>query len=157
MQGGSPARFIRHRRPINERPADAVTREQPGHREADYMLFAAYRQAILVLHERTTRFTLLDHPPHRKAAMTAQCIERGLRDVPPSLRQTISFDNGTEFAEHYRLHSLGLQTFFCDVRSSLQKGGVENIISRSAPLPAAQNKSQQPVDHAAARSRQAPQ
>jgi IS30 family transposase len=130
MQGGSPASFIRHRRPIAERPADAATREQPGHWEADYMLFAAYGHNVLVLHERTTRFTLLDHPPTRKAAMTAQRIERQLHNVPKALRRTISFDNGTEFAEHHRLHSLGLQTFFCDVRSPWQKGGVENVIGR---------------------------
>ncbi|MEH3048516.1 MAG: IS30 family transposase [Sphingomonas adhaesiva] len=46
------------------------------------------------------------------------------------LRRTISFDNGTEFAEHQRLHHLGLQTFFCDVRSPWQKGGIENTIGR---------------------------
>jgi IS30 family transposase len=130
LQGSSPASFIKHRRTVAERPADATTREQPGHWEADYMLFAAYGQSILVLHERATRFTLIDHPPHRKAAMTAQRIERQLRDLPWPLRRTISFDNGTEFAEHYRLHGLGLQTFFCDVRSPWQKGGVENIIGR---------------------------
>ena len=129
-QGGSPASFIRQRRPIAERPAEAMTRQQPGHWEADYMLFAAYGHNILVLHERTTRFTMLDHPPTRKAAMTAQRIERQLRDMPPALRRTISFDNGTEFAEHHRLHRLGLQTFFCDVRSPWQKGGIENTIGR---------------------------
>lgn len=130
MRGGSPASFIRHRRPIAERPADAANREQPGHWEVDYMLFAACGHNVLVLHERTTRFTLLDHPPHRKAAMTARRIERQLRDMPEALRRTMSFDNGTEFAEHHRLHSLGVQTFFCDVRSPWQKGGVENIIGR---------------------------
>lgn len=129
-QGGSPASFIKHRRSIAERTPDADTRQQPGHWEADYMLFAAYGHNILVLHERATRFTLIDHPPTRKAAMTVQRIQRRLRDVPPALRQTICFDNGTEFAEHHRLHRLGLQTFFCDVRSPWQKGGVENVIGR---------------------------
>ncbi len=130
MQGGSPACFIKHRRSIHERSPEADTRQQPGHWEADYMLFAASGHNVLVLHERTTRFTLLDRPPHRKAAMTAQRIERHLRHVPDALCQTISFDNGTEFADHYRLHRLGLQTFFCDVRSPWQKGGVENTIGR---------------------------
>jgi IS30 family transposase len=54
-----------------------------------------------------------------------------LRSIPKLLRRTISFDNGAEFAEHHRLHmSLGVQTFFCDVRSPWQKGGVENTIGR---------------------------
>ena len=130
IQGGSPAHFIKHRRSIAERTPEADGRTQPGHWEADYMLFAAYGQSVLVLHERATRFTLLDHPPHRKAVMTAQRLERQLHGMPEALRRTVCFDNGTEFAEHYRLHRLGLQTFFCDVRSPWQKGGVENIIGR---------------------------
>lgn len=129
-QGGSPASFIKHRRSIHERSPEAADRQQPGHWEADYMLFAAYGHNVLVLHERTTRFTLLDRPRTRKAAMTAQRIEHQLRTMPRALCQTISFDNGTEFAEHHRLHRLGLQTFFCDVRSPWQKGGIENTIGR---------------------------
>ena len=47
------------------------------------------------------------------------------------MRSTITFDNGTEFAEHYRLtQQLGLQTYFCDPHAPWQKGGVENAIGR---------------------------
>jgi IS30 family transposase len=47
------------------------------------------------------------------------------------MRKTVSFDNGTEFAEHHRLHkALGVETFFCDPHSPWQKGGVENYIGR---------------------------
>nr|WP_202090917.1 IS30 family transposase [Sphingomonas aliaeris] len=130
-RGGSPASFIQHRIPLSERPAEADRRDQPGHWEADYMLFARYGHNILVLHERQTRFTILDKPPHRKAALTASRIAAHLRAIPRDMRRTISFDNGTEFAEHYRLHDrLGVATFFCDVRSPWQKGGVENTIGR---------------------------
>jgi len=130
-QGGSAASFIKSRRPISERPVEAIDRAQPGHWEADYMLFAQYGHNILVLHERKTRFTIIDKPPHRKAALTAQRIDRRLHLLPREMCRTISFDNGTEFAEHHRLHdSLGVQTFFCDVRSPWQKGGVENAIGR---------------------------
>src|SRR5947208_336812 len=59
------------------------------------------------------------------------------RQTSPAMRKTISFDNGTEFAEHHRLHkALGVQTFFCDPHSPWQKGGVENCIGllrRSLP------------------------
>jgi IS30 family transposase len=50
--------------------------------------------------------------------------------LPPSLRQTITFDNGTEFARHADLHALNIQTFFCDPYAPWQKGGVENAIGR---------------------------
>jgi IS30 family transposase len=130
-RGGSPASFIQHRIPLSERPAEADRRDQPGHWEADYMLFAGYGHNILVLHERQTRFTILDKPPHRKGALTASRIAARLGAIPRDMRRTISFDNGTEFAEHHRLHDpLGVATFFCDVRSPWQKGGVENTIGR---------------------------
>ena len=50
--------------------------------------------------------------------------------MPPHGRQTVTFDNGTEFASHHRLHALGIETFFCDFYAPWQKGGVENAIGR---------------------------
>jgi IS30 family transposase len=130
-RGGSPASFIKQRRPITERPAEVEGREVPGHWEADFMLFARYGQGLLVLHERQTRFNIVQHPVDRKAVLTARKIARQLRRLPQQMRKTISFDNGTEFAEHHRLHkALGVQTFFCDPHSPWQKGGVENSIGR---------------------------
>jgi IS30 family transposase len=129
--GGSPASFIQQRRPITERPAEAEGRGTAGHWEADFMLFARYGQGLLVLHERQTRFSIVQHPVDRKAVLTAQTIAHQLGTLPQAMRKTISFDNGTEFAEHHRLHkTLGVQTFFCDPHSPWQKGGVENSIGR---------------------------
>ena len=130
-RGGSPASFIKQRRPITERPAEVEGRQVAGHWEADFMLFARYGQGLLVLHERQTRFSIVRHPVDRKAVLTASTIARQLGNLPQAMRKTISFDNGTEFAEHHRLHRpLGVQTFFCDPHSPWQKGGVENSIGR---------------------------
>jgi IS30 family transposase len=130
-QGGSAASFIKLRRPISERPAEVESRKTPGHWEVDFMLFSKYGQNLLVLHERQTRFTIVDHPADRKAILTAKTIAKNLARLPKAMRKTISFDNGTEFAEHHRLHAvLGVQTFFCDPHSPWQKGGVENAIGR---------------------------
>ncbi len=129
--GGSPASFIRQRRPIAERAPEVDTRQTPGHWEADTMLFSKYGQVLLVLHERQTRFSMVHLPADRKAAPTARAIARQLRKLPKEIRKTISFDNGTEFAEHYRLHdTLGVETFFCDPHCPWQKGGIENSIGR---------------------------
>ena len=129
--GGSPASFIKQRRSIDERPSEVEGRGTPGHWEADFMLFARYGQGLLVLHERQTRFSIVLHPLDRKAVLTARTIARQLGKLPQAIRKTISFDNGTEFAEHHRLHNaLGVQTFFCDPHSPWQKGGVENSIGR---------------------------
>jgi IS30 family transposase len=50
--------------------------------------------------------------------------------LPPPLRRTLTQDNGTEFALHYKLQQLDMQTYFCNPRSPWQKGGVENMNGR---------------------------
>ena len=132
----SSARFIAHRIPIHQRPLAVATRETFGHWEADLMSFGRSGPVVLALHERASRLLLAVRQGSKGADATAATLERLLRDLPPAWRQTITFDNGTEFARHYRLHPLGIQTFFCDTHSPWQKGGVENAIGRlRRPLP----------------------
>src|SRR6266851_131449 len=136
-KGGSPASFIQDRVSIAERPTAAGQRKSPGHWEADLMLFATYGQAILVAHERQSRLTLFAKQPSKAALPTAEQLRAWLEPLPSPLRQTITFDNGTEFALHHHLNAqLGMQTFFCDTHSPWQKGGIENAIGRMRrPLP----------------------
>jgi IS30 family transposase len=51
-KGGSSVEHLKGRVSINERPAHVSTRRQPGHWEADLMLFAKYGHAVLAAHER---------------------------------------------------------------------------------------------------------
>jgi transposase, IS30 family len=136
-KGGSPASFIQHRVAIAERPKAVQARRAPGHWEADLMLFSTYGHAILVAHERKSRLILLARQPSKAAHPTARQLLEWLKPLPPKLRQTITFDNGTEFAQHHQLKAqLGIQTFFCDTHSPWQKGGIENAIGRMRrPLP----------------------
>ncbi len=76
------------------------------------MLFGNHGQALL-LHERHSR--------------------RILSSLPPELCRSVTFDNGTEIARRYRRHTLGIRTYFCDVRSQWQKVGIENAIGRRNP------------------------
>jgi IS30 family transposase len=129
-KSSSPASFILHRRPLSERPEEANDRQTPGHWEADLMLFRTYGQAILTLHERRSRLLIAVRPSTKAAQPIAKAIQDILAPLPPQWRQTVTFDNGTEFARHYELHKLNIQTFFCDTYSPWQKGGVENAIGR---------------------------
>ena len=133
-RGGSSTSFIEGRIPLSLRPAQASDRQTPGHWEADLMMFAKYGQAILTVHERSSRILLAARPHNKTANLIADLIEQLLRPIPSQLRRTISFDNGTEFARHTRLHSLDLQTFFCDPYAPWQKGGIENAIGRMRRL-----------------------
>lgn len=130
-KGGSPALHIKDRVSVRQRPMEACDRQQPGHWEADFMLFSRSGQSALILHERTSRFTAVATPPNRQALPTATRLARLLRPLPKRLRRSLTFDNGTEFAGHWRIkRQLGLDTFFCDPHAPWQKGGVENAIGR---------------------------
>ena len=122
--------FIQQRRPLSERPPAAADRSAPGHWEADLMHFGNRGPAVLALCERRSRLLLLRRTPGKAAEPVANLLAQTLRTLPPGWRRTATFDNGTEFARHYRLHALGVATFFCDVWSPWQKGGVENAIGR---------------------------
>lgn len=126
----SPASFMAQRRPLAERPAAAADRQTPGHWEADLMLFGRSGHAVLTLHERHSRLLLATRTNGKAAEPIASAMRDLLTLVPPDWRQTVTFDNGTEFARHYRLHDLGIQTFFCDTHAPWQKGGIENAIGR---------------------------
>jgi IS30 family transposase len=125
--GGSMVDIIKGRKSLAERPAQADDRCTPGHWEADFMLFARSGQALLIVHERASRFTLIQHLPDRKARRTATAIAAMLEPMSQPMRQSMTFDNGPEFAMH---HQIGIDPFFCDVRSPWQKGGIENAIGR---------------------------
>jgi IS30 family transposase len=94
------------------------------------MLFYKYGQAVLTLHERSSRLLIAVRPPGKAAKPIAQAMSDILAKLPPAWRQTVTFDNGTEFSYHYQLHQLGIETFFCDTYAPWQKGGIENAIGR---------------------------
>lgn len=132
----SPLSFLKDRISITERPMDISKRIEPGHWEADLMLFSKYGQAVLVVHERYSRALILIKLKTKEAEPVANHLMDLFRGMPEQLAKTVTFDNGTEFALHYRLKELGMKTYFCDVRSPWQKGGVENAIGRiRRPLP----------------------
>ncbi len=130
----SPTSFMALRCPISARPAAASDRQRPGHWEADLMCFSKYGQVLLFLHERQTRLLVAVRPPSKEAHEIAQHMKAILAPLPLVWRQTVTFDNGTEFAYHYELHELGTETYFCDAHAPWQKGGIENALGRMRRL-----------------------
>ena len=134
--GGSSVRLIRQRVCIEQRPQAAQTRQSPGHWEADLMAFSRYGQNLLVLHERMSRILVAFKLASKHAEPVAHSIAATLAPLPQSMRQSVTFDNGTEFAGHALLHGHAIATFFCDPHAPWQKGGIENAIGRMRkPLP----------------------
>jgi IS30 family transposase len=126
----SPASFIEGRVSLAKRPIEVGDRRVPGHWEADLMMFSKYGQAVLTVHERTSRLLLGIRLASKTARGVARHLVRLFAALPENLRQTVTFDNGTEFACHLALHSLSMKTYFCDPHAPWQKGGIENAIGR---------------------------
>ena len=62
------------------------------------MLFRTYGQAVLTLHERSSRILAIRRQPSKHAAPVAAAIQTLLASLPSKLRQTITFDNGSMLA-----------------------------------------------------------
>lgn len=131
MRGGSPASLMSRRRSIAQRPPEADDRQVPGHMEADLMAFSKSGQFILVTSERTSRAITLVRLPDKTAATVRRHLSEQLARLPRPLRRSLTLDNGTEFALHYKLRcKLSHGTWFCDPHAPWQKGGIENAIGR---------------------------
>ena len=118
---------------IAERPKEIADRKQFGHWEGDLI---AFRQEfgkfnLTSLVERRSRFVVLARNPSRHSNGVMQGIERHLHPLPQTLRQTITFDRGTEFAAFATLKTkLGMTSYFCKPSAPWQKGSVENSNGR---------------------------
>jgi len=101
------------------------------------MLFRTYGQAVLVAHERSSRLTRIIRQKSKGAQHALDSLMRIFKRLDSKLRRSVTFDNGSEFALHYKLaDKFRIKTFFCDTHSPWQKGGIENAIGRlRRPLP----------------------
>jgi IS30 family transposase len=129
---------------ISERPAEIEDRAVPGHWEGDLIL-GTNHSAIGTLVERTTRFTMLLHlppmpghglqPPVKNGPPLAGHGAEAVRDeiarvistLPDHLRRSLTWDQGSEMAQHVKLRiDTGLAVYFCDPQSPWQRGTNEN-------------------------------
>lgn len=129
---------------ISDRPADIADRAIPGHWEGDLILGLG-SSAIGTLVERTSRFTMLLHLPRMEghqqsppvkngpalaghgAEAVRKAIVRSMAKLPEQLRQSLTWDQGAEMAQHAELRiDTGLRIYFCDPQSPWQRGSNEN-------------------------------
>jgi IS30 family transposase len=114
---------------ISERPPEVEDRAVPGHWEGDLLM--GNRQsasAIATLVERSTRYCQLVALPEGPSAETvAEALKRSITTLPAQLRRSLTWDQGSEMAEHRHFSvETGVEVYFCDPRSPWQRGSNEN-------------------------------
>ncbi len=114
-------------RSIHERPFPPEDRGEAGHWEGDLIIGKDQQSAIGTLVERQTRAVRLLHLPQRDGDTLHHALRARLGELPPELRRSITWDQGTEMARHLTItETLGAPVYFCDSRSPWQRGSNEN-------------------------------
>ena len=113
---------------IHARPLQAQDRSQSGHWEGDLIIGVRGQSSIGTLVERTSRKTKLVYlSGDRTAATVTPAIIKSLRTVPSHMRRSLTWDQGTEMAEHDLIsHALGMPVYFCDPASPWQRATKKN-------------------------------
>lgn len=132
LRHGSPRRRKAKKKPdcvrLRGRPDVINHRRRYGDWEGDTVLAPWHRNGLLTLVERKSGFVKIDKLPDLKSPTTMRACQRCLRDLPPNLRRSVTFDNGSEFS-HYAVLAkrLGLAIYFADPYAAWQRGSNENL------------------------------
>jgi transposase, IS30 family len=112
---------------IGGRPEVINRRNRYGDWEGDTLVGKGRRSALVSLVERKNGYLRIGRCDSMKSNVTMRVVKARVKDLPPALRRSMTFDNGKEFAEHSQLtRRLRLDVYFADPYASWQRGTNEN-------------------------------
>jgi IS30 family transposase len=112
---------------IDKRPAIVGNRKRFGDWEADLVIGAGQKQALVTINERTSRYSLFAHVPFKTAQAVSDTMISLLAPFAAYVH-TLTTDNGREFAQHERIaKELDADFFFAHPYSSWERGANENM------------------------------
>lgn len=118
---------IKDRVDIDERPKAIENRARVGHWEGDLINGLNGTGHIATLAERMTRFTLFARVASKESDCVMPAIIGMLANLPKDMLQTLTFDNGKEFAFFKQIEAaLGIKGYFAKPYHSWERGTSEN-------------------------------
>lgn len=118
---------IKNRVDISERPKEVDKRARVGHWEGDLINGNRGTGNLVTVVERMTRFTLVGYAATKETDVVMGVIAELVKGLPQDILQTLTFDNGKEFALFEILRDrFGLDVFFCKPYHSWERGTNEN-------------------------------
>jgi IS30 family transposase len=112
---------------IAERPSVVDERTRYGDWEADSVEGKKGSGALATHVERRSRFLIAAKLVDKRAETFTEQSIRAFRRIRRAMRQTLTVDNGSEFARHQNFKNrCGLDVFFADPYSAWQRGTNEN-------------------------------
>jgi len=112
---------------IAQRPAEVADRTVPSHWEGDLIMGKDHTSAFGTIVERQTRYLLLVKLEAKDAKTARKAFAKKLRELPESLRKTLTYDRGKEMADHAKFTiPTGMKVLFCDPQSPWQRRTNEN-------------------------------
>jgi IS30 family transposase len=111
---------------IRQRPAEVEDRAIPGHWEGD-LLAGGKNSHVATWVERHSRFVILVKVPGKDSDSVVSALVRQVKHLPAGLMSSLTWDRGTELADHKRFSvATDVSVYFCDPRSPWQRGSNEN-------------------------------
>ncbi|MDR2052790.1 MAG: IS30 family transposase, partial [Treponema sp.] len=108
---------------IDERPKIVEEKSRAGDWEGDTIESAGKNAYIATFVDRKTKLLLAQIMPDKSAATLNQAAVRAFKPVPAPMRNTLTLDNGKEFAAHKALSlALALVIFFAHPYHSWERG-----------------------------------
>jgi len=118
---------LKNRVSIRERPISVENREEVGHWEGDLIIGEKHQSAVATLVERSSRYTILIQLDNRQSETVVEKFITFLKRLPPSLRKSLTYDNGVEMTYHEKIYNeIQTRVYFADPRSPWQRGTNEN-------------------------------
>jgi len=119
--------IIPDRKSIEDRPKVVALKERFGDLEIDTIIGKNHKGAIVTINDRATGVLKMKRIASKESELVKQATIELLQDCKPFIN-TITSDNGKEFAQHQEISlALKIDFYFANPYSPWERGANENI------------------------------